>query len=87
MKGQRTSALLWIFWLVFTLLSVPRLYSQIYRDIRTDGTEPEDEARRNMEKTELVSNTLTWCIALVMWILAFFLDENPTYTSSGRSSS
>jgi len=35
-------------------------------------------------RTELISNTLTWLIVLVQWILGFVLDSEPLYQGTGR---
>ena len=34
-------------------------------------------------RTELISNTLTWLIVLVQWILGFVLDSEPLYQGTG----
>ena len=46
----------------------PRVYSQARREAKGfDGT------------TELVSNSLTYVIVLLQWVLAFFMDSEPEY--------
>ena len=46
----------------------PRVYSQARREAKgLDGT------------AELVSNTLTYVIVLLQWVLAFFMDSEPEY--------
>ena len=46
----------------------PRVYSQARREAKgLDGT------------AELVSNTLTYVIVLLQWLLAFFMDSEPEY--------
>eukprot|EP00090_Calanus_glacialis_P002437 TRINITY_DN11824_c0_g1_i1.p1 TRINITY_DN11824_c0_g1~~TRINITY_DN11824_c0_g1_i1.p1 ORF type:complete len:1639 (-),score=332.95 TRINITY_DN11824_c0_g1_i1:544-5460(-) len=69
-RGSRNSAVLWIFWCVFILFSLPRLYSQMRREL--DSETPSD-------LTEVISNTLTLVIAVVQWVLAFFMDAKPAY--------
>ena len=70
-RGSRNSAVLWIFWLLYIMCSIPRLYSQVRREL--DSTSPSD-------MTEVISNTLTLTIAIVQWILAFFMDVKPAYS-------
>eukprot|EP00092_Neocalanus_flemingeri_P004166 GFUD01004481.1.p1 GENE.GFUD01004481.1~~GFUD01004481.1.p1 ORF type:complete len:1636 (+),score=378.79 GFUD01004481.1:74-4981(+) len=69
-RGARNSAVLWIFWFLYILCSIPRLYSQVRRELDPDS--PSD-------LTEVVSNTLTLTIVVVQWILAFFMDAKPAY--------
>jgi len=69
-RGSRNSAVLWIFWLLSIIFSIPRLYSQAKREL--DSTTASD-------KTEVVSNTLTLAIMVLQWILAFFMDAKPAY--------
>ena len=46
----------------------PRVYSQARREAKgLDGT------------AELVSNSLTYVIVLLQWLLAFFMDSEPEY--------
>jgi len=67
-RGVRNSALLWVFWLVYLLCQAPRVYSQVRREAKgLEGT------------AELVSNSLTYAIALLLWILSFFMDSQPEY--------
>ena len=68
--GCRNSAVLWIFWTVLVIFSVPRLYSQLRREI--DGDIDGDI-------TETVSNIMTFVIIFTLWILAFFMDAQPAY--------
>ena len=69
-RGSRNSAVLWIFWTIFSLLSIPRLYSQLRREISGEIVG---------DITESVSNILTFVIIIIQWILAFFMDARPIY--------
>ena len=70
-RGSRNSAVLWIFWLLFILASIPRLYSQVRREVYTVSLS---------DKTEVISNSLTLLIVVVQWVLAFFMDAEPSYS-------
>lgn len=70
-RGSRNSAVLWIFWLLCIICSLPRLYSQMRRELDSDL--PSD-------LTEVISNTLTLVIVVAQWVLAFFMDAKPTYS-------
>ena len=68
--GCRNSGLLWLFWLVYLLCSLPRLYSQVRRELRSEEG----------DLTETLSNCLTLLLAIAQWILAFFMDVPPAHT-------
>ena len=72
MRGCRNSSVLWIFWTLFVLLSVPRIYSQMLRE-----TAPDMEG----DLTETLSYIMTFVIIFTQWILAFFMDKRPMYAS------
>ena len=71
-RGCRNSPVLWIFWTMFLLLSLPRLYSQIKRHVDSDT---------NGFLTETISNTFTFIIILIQWVLSFFMDAKPAYST------
>ena len=69
-RGCRNSAVLWIFWTMSLILGVPRLYSQLRREVDSsiDG-----------DLTETISYIVTFVSIFAQWILAFFMDARPTY--------
>ena len=71
LRGCRNSAVLWIFWTMMFIFSVPRVYSQLRREI-------DDQIRGDMQET--TSYILTFVIIIIQWILAFFMDAKPAYT-------
>ena len=72
-RGCRNSPVLWVFWTIFLLLSMPRLYSQIKRELDTEGSTD--------FLTETISFSFTFIIILAQWILAFFMDAKPAYST------
>jgi len=75
-RGCQSSALLWIFWLLYILASVPRLYSQIRRETSAEL------AQTKMDNVEVTSNTITLATVVILWVLSFFLDAKPQYRES-----
>ena len=73
LRGCRNSPVLWVFWTIFLLLSLPRLYSQIKRELETQGSTD--------FLTETISFGFTFLIILGQWILAFFMDAKPAYST------
>ena len=73
LRGCRNSPVLWIFWTIFLVLSLPRLYSQIKRHVDSDS--------RGF-LTETISNTFTFIIILTQWILSFFMDAKSSYSAA-----
>lgn len=73
LKGCRSSGVLWVFWSLALLSSIPRLYSQIRRELLDPG----------LHRTEFISNTLGFVLIVVEWILGFFLDTLPAYQEAG----
>ena len=70
LRGCRNSAVLWLFWTMFFIFSVPRVYSQIRREV-------DDDIPDDMQET--TSYILTFVIIIIQWILAFFMDAKPAY--------
>ena len=73
LRGCRNSPVLWLFWTSFLLLSLPRLYSQIKREVDTEGS--------SGFLTETISFGFTFLIIFGQWILAFFMDAKPAYST------
>ena len=62
------------------LLSVPRVYSQLRREVIT-----EEDSEGDLVET--ISYILTFVVIIISWILAFFMDAKPVYTvTKGRKS-
>ena len=84
-RGVRNSALLWVFWLVYLLCQVCKVYSKNLEERKKYSQAPRvySQVRREakgLEGTaELVSNSLTYAIVLLQWILSFFMDSQPEY--------
>ena len=72
-RGCRNSGVLWIFWTLLVVLGVPRIYSQLRREL--------DPAVAGDDLTETLSSVITFVIILAQWILSFFMDAKPTYTA------
>lgn len=75
-RGCRNSCVGWIFWVVYLIFSVPRLYSQAKRRTSTGEESTLDDA-------ELASTSLAFGISLILWILAFLVDDQPLYIGPG----
>ena len=72
MRGSRNSAVLWIFWTICLITSLPRLYSQVKRHVHSDSSG---------FLTETISNCFTFIIIFTQWVLSFFMDAKPTYST------
>lgn len=58
---------------------MPRVYSQLRREVIT-----EEDSEGDLVET--ISYILTFVVILISWILAFFMDAKPVYTvTKGRS--
>lgn len=72
LRGRRSSGWLWMFFTVYLLANIPRLYSQIRRELLFSP----------LHRTELISTCVSFLLVFILWILGFCVDSKPTLHGS-----
>lgn len=74
--GIRTSGLLFIFWFLFTLLSIPRLRTEI----RLAGERAEEGTQNSFDHYSFISFDIFFVVSALILFLNCFVDGEPTET-------